>query len=164
MGLPHRHAVQPDMARVDNMHVKVVCAIYGIDPLIIEQLLTITRLIMDVHPDATTTDTPLILHNSPSISPEVLEHAQVRLLAEIAHAVYVRVRIECEQVEGRDIGCVPFHVGKNEEVRRGIQDIGCFSGTYEDVLDPGDEVSLWAATWTRNTIVCVRGRRLGCMV
>lgn len=75
---------------------------------------------MDVHPDTTTADTPLILHNSPSISPEVLEHFQVRLFAEIAHAVYVRVCINCEEVEVGDIGCVPLHVGKDEKVRRGI--------------------------------------------
>jgi hypothetical protein len=119
---------------------------------------------MDVHPDTTTANTPLILHNSPSISLEFLEHSQVRLLAEIAHAMHVRVRIKCEKVEGRDVGCVPFHVGKDEEVWRGIQDIGCFGGTCEDVLDPGDGVSLWAATGTRNTIVCVQDRMRGCMV
>jgi hypothetical protein len=53
---------------------------------------------MDVHPDTTSVNAPLIAYNSGSVSSEGLEHGQMGL-AEIADTGYVRVSVDCEKVE-----------------------------------------------------------------
>jgi len=123
--LPYGHSAEAEVTRVDNMHVEVV----------------ITRLIMDVHPDATRANAPVIVYNSGSVSPEGLEHGQVRGLSEIADTGYVRVSVECEEVECGNVSSVPFHVGEDEEVRGSIKDLGCFGCSREDILDPEGRVS-----------------------
>lgn len=96
---------------------------------------------MDVHPDTTSANAPLIAYNSGSVSPEGLEHGQVGL-AEIADTGYVRVSVDCEKVEVGDAPGVPFHIREDEEVVRNIKELGCFSCACEDILDPEGGVSL----------------------
>ena len=121
---------------MDDMHVEVVCAIRQRSQR--SEKLTITRLVMYVHPNTAAMNAPFIVYDFGSVSPEGFKHGQVGVFAEIADTGHVSVSVDREEIEGGDVGGVPFHIGENEEVGRSTEDLGCLGSACKNIADPED--------------------------